>query len=89
MAPADLIHEQEEQEQEHLGGGRFNRLLGVVFVAVAMLGGVALALGIQSSGIVKVRLLRNQPTTQAQQPETGARSKTSPLMARSRMRHQP
>jgi hypothetical protein len=51
MAPADLIHEQEEQEQEHLGGGRFNRLLGVVFVAVAMLGGVALALGIQSSGI--------------------------------------
>ena len=50
MANADVIHEQEEQEQEHLGGGRFNRLLGVVFVAVAMLGGVALALGVQSSG---------------------------------------
>ncbi|MGH7880067.1 MAG: TrbI/VirB10 family protein, partial [Candidatus Binataceae bacterium] len=50
MATADLIHEQEEQEQEHLGGGRFNRLLGVVFVAVAMIGGVALALGVQSSG---------------------------------------
>lgn len=50
MATADLIHEQEEQEHEHLGGGRFNRLLGVVFVAVAMLGGVALALGVQSSG---------------------------------------
>ncbi len=50
MAPADLIHEQEEQEQEHLGGGRFNRLLGLVFVAIAMLGGVALALGVQSSG---------------------------------------
>jgi P-type conjugative transfer protein TrbG len=42
MATADLIQEQEEQEQEHLGGGRFNRLLGVVFVLVAMAGGVAL-----------------------------------------------
>ena len=50
MATADVIQEQDEQEQEHLGGGRFNRLLGVVFVAVAMLGGVALALGVQSSG---------------------------------------
>jgi type IV secretory pathway VirB10-like protein len=50
MATADVIHEQEEQEQEHLGGGRFNRLLGVVFVALAMLGGVVLALGVQSSG---------------------------------------
>ena len=51
MATADLIQEQDEQEHEHLGGGRFNRLLGVVFVAIAMLGGVALALGVQSSGI--------------------------------------
>jgi type IV secretory pathway VirB10-like protein len=50
MATADVIQEQEEQEQEHLGGGRFNRLLGVVFVVVAMVGGVALALGVQSSG---------------------------------------
>jgi len=50
MATADVIQEQDEQEQEHLGGGRFNRLLGVVFVAVAMVGGVALALGVQSSG---------------------------------------
>ena len=40
MATADVIQDQDEQEQEHLGGGRFNRLLGVVFVAVAMLGGV-------------------------------------------------
>ena len=50
MATADVIQEPDEQEQEHLGGGRFNRLLGVLFVAVAMLGGVALALGVQSSG---------------------------------------
>jgi hypothetical protein len=50
MATADMDQEQEEQEQEHLGGGRFNRLLSVVFVAVAMIGGVALALGVQSSG---------------------------------------
>ena len=51
MATTDVIQEQDEQEHQHLGGGRFNRLLGVVFVAVAMLGGVALALGVQSSGI--------------------------------------
>src|SRR5271155_4854674 len=51
MATVDQIHEQERQEDEHLGGGRFNRLLGVLFVAIAMLGGVALALGVQSSGI--------------------------------------
>jgi hypothetical protein len=50
MANANVIHEPEEQEQEHLGGGRFNRLLGVVFVVLAMIGGVALALGVQSSG---------------------------------------
>ncbi len=50
MATAEVIQGQDEQEQEHLGGGRFNRLLGVVFVAVAMVGGVALALGVQSSG---------------------------------------
>src|ERR1700689_817931 len=51
MASADVIQEQDEQEQGHLGGGRFNRLLGGVFVAIAMLGGVALALGVQSSGV--------------------------------------
>jgi type IV secretory pathway VirB10-like protein len=50
MATVDPIHEQEQQEDENLGGGRFNRLLAVVFVAIAMLGGVALALGVQSSG---------------------------------------
>ena len=87
MATADVIQEQEEQEQEHLGGGRFNRLLGVVFVALAMLGGVALALGVQSSGKAKVPLPRNRRMTQVQQPETGAKSKTSRRMARSRMRH--
>jgi len=50
MATAEPIHDQDEQEQEHAGGGRFNRLLGVVFIAVAMVGGVAIALGVQSSG---------------------------------------
>ncbi|HZP45660.1 MAG TPA: TrbI/VirB10 family protein [Candidatus Binataceae bacterium] len=50
MAAADEVHEQEEQEQEQLGGGRFNRLLGVIVVAVAMLGGIVIALGVQSSG---------------------------------------
>lgn len=53
MVDEELIQEAEEQNQEELeplGGGRFNRLLGVVFVTVAMAGGVALALAVQSSG---------------------------------------
>ena len=53
MATADLIQEQEEQEQEHLGGGRFNRLLGVVFVAVAM--------ARRSGTCPRSAVLRNEP----------------------------
>ena len=50
MATADPIEVPEEQEQEHPGGGRFNRVLGIVFIVVAMAGGVAIALGVQRSG---------------------------------------
>ena len=50
MSNVDVIQEPEEQAQEPLGGGRFNRLLGISFVVVAMAGGIALALGVQSSG---------------------------------------
>jgi hypothetical protein len=88
MATADLIHEQEEQEQEHLGGGRFNRLLGLVFVAIAMLGGVALALGVQSSGTSQSSASQKLRTTQVQRSETGVKSRTSQPMARCHMRHQ-
>lgn len=50
MATEEPIQGQDEQEQEYAGGGRFNRLLGIVFIGVAMVGGVAIALGVQSSG---------------------------------------
>lgn len=40
-----------EQEQEHPGGGRFNRLLLVVVVARAMIVGVVAAQGIRSAGV--------------------------------------
>jgi type IV secretory pathway VirB10-like protein len=50
MANDDALEELEEQQDSHPGGGRFNRLLGISFVVIAMAGGVALALGIQSSG---------------------------------------
>jgi type IV secretory pathway VirB10-like protein len=50
MTNVDVIQEPEEQPQETLGGGRFNRLLGISFVVVAMAGGIALALGVESSG---------------------------------------
>ena len=49
MAAEDQIQEPEEQ-QDHLGGGRFNRVLGLLVIAVAMIGGIALALGVESSG---------------------------------------
>jgi len=50
MATETPIQDQDEQGQEHSGGGRFNRLLAIVFIGVAMVGGVAIALGVQSSG---------------------------------------
>jgi type IV secretory pathway VirB10-like protein len=53
MADEELFEEAEEQneyEPEPLGGGRFNRLLGLLFVGLAMAGGVTLALALQSSG---------------------------------------
>jgi type IV secretory pathway VirB10-like protein len=50
MADEILIEDAEEQYERHPGGGRFNRSLGLVIIAVAIVGGVALALGIQSSG---------------------------------------
>ena len=81
MATEGLDHEQEEQQEEHPGGGRFNRLLGITFVAVAMIGGVAIALGVQSSGNGRTPPLRKRSTTQVQQLATRARSRTSPRMA--------
>ena len=50
MADEIVIEDAEEQHESHSGGGRFNRSLGLVIIAVAMVGGVALALGIQASG---------------------------------------
>jgi type IV secretory pathway VirB10-like protein len=50
MANDNALEELEEQQDSHPGGGRFNRLLGITVVVVAMAGGMALALGIQSSG---------------------------------------
>ncbi len=43
--PEDLL------EQEHPGGGRFNRLILIAFAAVAIVSGVVVALGVESSGI--------------------------------------
>ena len=89
MATADVIQERDEQEQEHLGGGRFNRLLGVVFVAVAMVGGVALALGVQSSGRrsnFRFPEISGRPRLGSPRP---AKSRTSQRMAQCPTRHRP
>ena len=47
----DLRAEPEELlEQEHPGGGRFNRLILIAFAAVAIVSGIVVALGVESSG---------------------------------------
>jgi type IV secretory pathway VirB10-like protein len=55
MLKAKLHNNEEELDQdaneETFGGGRFNRLLGIVAMAVAVIGGVVLALGVERSGI--------------------------------------
>jgi type IV secretory pathway VirB10-like protein len=40
-----------QREEEHPGGGRFNRLLLIVMVAIAMIVGVVAAQGIRSAGV--------------------------------------
>jgi type IV secretory pathway VirB10-like protein len=48
----DLRAEPEQLlEQEHPGGGRFNRLILIAFAAVAIVSGIVVALGVESSGI--------------------------------------
>jgi len=48
----DLRAEAEELlEPEHPGGGRFNRLILIAFAAVAIVSGIVVALGVESSGI--------------------------------------
>jgi hypothetical protein len=48
----DLRAEPEERlEQEHPGGGRFNRRILIAFAAIAIVSGVVVALGVESSGI--------------------------------------
>ena len=50
--PGDLRDESEGLlEQEHPGGGRFNRLILIAFAAIAVVSGVVVAMGVESSGI--------------------------------------
>ena len=50
-AQGDLWDETEEfLEQEHPGGGRFNRLILIAFAEVAIVSGVVVVLGVESSG---------------------------------------
>ncbi|MGH7812399.1 MAG: TrbI/VirB10 family protein [Candidatus Binataceae bacterium] len=51
MASEESINELETQELDHSGGGRFNRKLMVGVIALAMIGGVALVAGVQTSGL--------------------------------------
>jgi type IV secretion system protein VirB10 len=43
-----------DAEEETFGGGRFNHLLGIVAMTVAVIGGVVLALGVEHSGVNQI-----------------------------------
>ena len=84
----DLRDEPEDlREQEHSGGGRFNRLILITFAVVAIVSGVVVALGVESSGIGQSAL--QQP---ADDPEhlhaTTERSRISPRTAANGSQHQ-
>ena len=79
--PEDLL------EQEHPGGGRFNRLILIAFAVVAIVSGVVVALGVESSGIGQSAACRNRLTTPEHRHATTERSRTSPRTAASRSQH--
>jgi len=41
----------QDSDNEQIGGERFNRLLGLLAIAIAVIGGTVLALGVERSGI--------------------------------------
>ncbi len=45
------LRDEDLLEQEHSGGGRFNRLILITFAVVAIVSGVVVALGVESSAI--------------------------------------
>ncbi len=86
----DLRAEPEELlEPEHPGGGRFNRLILIAFVAVAIVSGVVVALGVESSGIGRSAALQKAVKIPAPRHATAERSRTSPRTAASHSQHRP
>jgi hypothetical protein len=74
-------------EQEHPGGGRFNRLILIAFAAVAIVSGVVVALGVESSGIGQSGVCRKRVKTPARRHATTGRSRTSPRTAADHSQH--
>ena len=86
----DLRAEPEELlEQEHPGGGRFNRLILIAFAAVAIVSGVVVALGVESSGIGQSAVYRKRVKIPERRRATAERSRTSPRTAAGHWRHRP
>jgi type IV secretory pathway VirB10-like protein len=50
MASAEAIADREEQLQNHSGGGRFNKRILWIFLAIIVIGSTAIVIGIHSSG---------------------------------------
>ena len=74
-------------EQEHPGGGRFNRLILIAFAAVAIVSGVVVALGVESSGIGQSAGCRSRLKIPEHRHATTERSRTSPRTAANGSQH--
>ena len=77
----------QDSGNESIGGERFNRLLGLLAIAVAVIGGTVLALGLESSGInatTAAQKLIDDPNS-----ESRDRSEVADLAAHGSTPHQP
>ena len=74
-------------DQEHPGGGRFNRLILIAFAVVAIVSGVVVALGVESSGIGQSAGVQKPVTIPEHRHATTERSRTSPRTAASHSQH--
>jgi len=84
----DLRHEPEGLlDQEHPGGGRFNRLILITFAVVAIVSGVVVALGVESSGVGQSAGVQKAGEDPGAWHATTGRSRTSPRTAASHSQH--
>jgi type IV secretory pathway VirB10-like protein len=72
MANAEAIADREERLQEHSGGGRFNKRILWIFLAIMVIGSTAVVIGIHAAGTSQ----SSTPQKNADDPGAATRSKS-------------